>query len=100
MSDEMVNMLRYDTNKKSKGIALLFWFFLGWLGAHRFYLEKYESAIPLALLWIVGAFLFLNGFGLLLFGWLVWMFIDLVLIFDIVNKHNNKLISNLVRGEI
>ena len=30
-------MMRYDANKKSIGVSYLLWFFLGGLGAHRFY---------------------------------------------------------------
>ncbi|MCI4625274.1 MAG: TM2 domain-containing protein [Candidatus Magnetoovum sp. WYHC-5] len=54
-----------NVSEKSRTIALLLAFFLGWSGAHRFYVNK-----P-----ITGAIMLftMGGFGL-------WYFIDLVLI--------------------
>ncbi len=48
---------------KSKGIAYLLWFFLGVLGVHKFYLEKFA----------VGIIYLLTG-GLFLIGWLYDLF--------------------------
>jgi TM2 domain-containing membrane protein YozV len=45
---------------KSKGVAYLLWFFLGWLSAHRFYLGKIGSGI---LYLVTGQF-----FGI---GWII-----------------------------
>ena len=39
MSDTVV-LMQYDANKKSAVVAYLLWFFLGMLGAHRFYLSQ------------------------------------------------------------
>jgi TM2 domain-containing protein len=33
-------MMRYDANKKSMTVSYLLWFFLGMLGAHRFFLGQ------------------------------------------------------------
>lgn len=48
---------------KSKGIAYLLWFFLGVLGVHKFYLEKFA----------VGIIYLLTG-GLFLIGWIYDLF--------------------------
>jgi hypothetical protein len=38
-------MMRYDANKKSMVVSYLLWFFLGMLGAHRFFLGQKHSAV-------------------------------------------------------
>lgn len=58
---------------KSKGIAYLLWFFLGWAGIHRFYVGK-----------IVSGIIYLLTFGLLGFGW----FIDAFLLSGYVDSYN------------
>jgi len=49
---------------KSKAVAYLLWFFLGFLGVHKFYLEKIGVGI-----------LYLFTFGIFGIGWLVDLFI-------------------------
>lgn len=58
---------------KSKGIAYLLWFFLGWLGVHRFYLGKIGTGI-----------LYLFTFGVFGIGW----FVDLFLTSSMVDTYN------------
>ena len=58
---------------KSKGIAYLLWFFLGWAGIHRFYVGK-----------VVTGIIYLLTFGLLGLGW----FIDLFLLSGYVDTYN------------
>jgi TM2 domain-containing membrane protein YozV len=60
---------------KSKSVAFLLWFFLGWLSMHRFYLGKTGSGI-----------LFLLTGQLAGIGWIV----DLFLIGGMVDNYNNK----------
>ena len=60
---------------KSKTVALLLWFFLGWISAHRFYLGKTGNGI-----------LYLVTGQLIGFGWVV----DLFLIGSMVDNYNNK----------
>ncbi|MGB3796566.1 MAG: TM2 domain-containing protein [Alteraurantiacibacter sp.] len=62
--------LIFEAHRKSTGASFLLWFFLGFLGAHRFYLGHTRSAIvqllmclsvvgiiPLAFWWLIDAFL-------------------------------------------
>lgn len=58
---------------KSKGVAYLLWFFLGWAGVHRMYCGKWVSG----LIWLF-------TFGLLGVGW----FIDLFLTSGMVDMAN------------
>lgn len=60
---------------KSKLVAFLLWFFLGWLSVHRFYVGKFGSGI-----------LYLLTGQLLGIGWIV----DLFLIGTMVDNCNNK----------
>ncbi len=61
--------LIFEAHRKSTGATYLLWFFLGFLGAHRFYLGRTGSAIvqllmclsvigiiPLAFWWVIDAF--------------------------------------------
>ena len=70
-------------------VAYLLLFFLGTLGAHRFYLGRTGSAIAMLSLTLVGALLsiVLVGF-LLLFTVAVWWFVDLFLTPGMVREAN------------
>lgn len=60
-----------------RGVALLLWLLLGWVGAHRFYCGKYRSGVGMAVLGI-GA---LAGTSILVQVMAaVWWFVDLFLI--------------------
>jgi TM2 domain-containing membrane protein YozV len=69
---------------KSKLIAYLLWFFLGWLSLHRFYLGKIGSGI-----------IYLITGQLLGIGWLV----DLFLTGSMVDTYNNKTKINRLEKE-
>jgi len=60
---------------KSKTVALLLWFFLGWLSAHRFYVGKTGTGILYLVTCQLGGI-----------GWIV----DLFLIGVMVDNYNNK----------
>ena len=53
-SSDTASMMRYDANKRSVLIAYILWFFLGGLGAHRFYLGATTSALILLALTVIG----------------------------------------------
>ena len=88
-------MMQYDANKKSTLVAYLLWFFLGWFGAHRFYIGT-GTAFAILLTFLVGAALSWLGVGLLiLLIPLHWLLVDMFLIPSMVRDKNKKLIQML-----
>jgi TM2 domain-containing membrane protein YozV len=79
--------MMYDANKKSVGASYLLWFFLGYLGAHRFYLGRTGSGLVQLLLALFGWLPFLTGWALLL----VWWVVDAFLIPGIATKENMRI---------
>jgi TM2 domain-containing membrane protein YozV len=57
--------LRTDEESKAPFQAYVLWFFLGWLGAHRFYIRHSKSGLAMLLL-----SLSLVGFPISFFWWL------------------------------
>ena len=52
MSD-INRLIQYDAFKKSIGVAYLLLFLVGWLGIHRFYLDRHKTAVVMLVLsWI------------------------------------------------
>ena len=95
MSD-VDQMMHYDANKKSVGVAYLLWFFVGLFGAHRFYLdEKGTGAAMLAitLVSLVLMFAFIGFFTI--FITIIWDFVDLFLIPGMTREYNNALALRL-----
>lgn len=89
-------MMRYDANKKSMGVSYLLWFFVGMLGAHRFYNGRTGSGIAQLAIFVVGFLLTFIGIGLFVLGALgIWVLIDAFLIPSWVREHNNRLASSL-----
>ena len=80
------DMLRYDAQKKSQGVALVLWWLLGVFGGHRFYLKHTGTAVAQLLL------------ALSVVGWpvlLVWLIVDVFMIFGMVNRYNDDLINRM-----
>ncbi|CAN7311636.1 TM2 domain-containing protein [Mesorhizobium caraganae] len=73
---------RVTNEAKSAGVAYLLWFFLGGLGAHRFYFDRTGSAIGQLLLFIFGWMLLVAGGvgAILLVALGIWVLVDAVLI--------------------
>jgi TM2 domain-containing membrane protein YozV len=86
MSKDARTLLLYDANRKSALIAYILWFFLGWFGAHNFYLGRKGVGIAQVLLTIT------------VIGWFitfVWVLIDAFLIPGWVRRENNLLLMQL-----
>jgi len=84
----------YDANRKSTGVAYLLWFFLGWFGAHRFYLGQTGTAVTQLLLLLL-------GWIPMFVGWIalgIWLFVDLFLIPGIAREQNLRLADRLTLG--
>jgi len=95
-SQDAQRMMLYDANKKSVGVAYALWFFLGFVGGHRFYLNRSSSAAAMLCITIVSWFLtvILIGFvGLFAVG--IWMLIDAFTIPEWIREHNNRLVAGL-----
>ncbi len=73
-ADARAHMM-YDANKKSVGASYLLWFFLGGLGAHRFYLGSTGTAIAQLLLGLLGWIPLFLGWAVLGIWWLVDAFL-------------------------
>jgi TM2 domain-containing membrane protein YozV len=86
LSKDARTLLLYDANRKSAVIAYILWFFLGWFGAHNFYLGRKGVGIAQVLLTIS------------VIGWfitLVWVVVDAFLIPGWVRRENNLLLMQL-----
>lgn len=79
--------MMYDANKKSTGAAYVLWFFLGSLGAHRFYLGATGTAVAQLLLALLGWIPLFLGWAVL--G--IWLLVDLFLIPGIAREKNMAL---------
>jgi TM2 domain-containing membrane protein YozV len=82
-------LLLYEANKKQAVIAYALWFFVGFLGGHRFYLGRTGSAIAILIL-------SLTVVGLIITA--VWVLVDAFLIPGILREKNNELAMQLGRG--
>ncbi|MSO81320.1 MAG: TM2 domain-containing protein [Alphaproteobacteria bacterium] len=74
---------------KSMLLAYVLWFFLGYLGIHRFYLGATRSAIIILLLTILSIVLSVVGVGPLLgLVVIIWLIVDIFLISGMVRAAN------------
>ncbi|HEY1749412.1 MAG TPA: TM2 domain-containing protein [Xanthobacteraceae bacterium] len=86
LSKDARTLLLYDANRKSAVIAYILWFFLGWFGAHNFYLGRKGVGIAQVLLTIS------------VIGWFItffWVLVDAFLIPGWVRRENNLLLMQL-----
>ncbi|RWA59460.1 TM2 domain-containing protein [Mesorhizobium sp.] len=87
---------RVANEAKSAGVAYLFWFFLGALGAHRFYLGRTGTGIAELLLFIFGWMTIVAGVGaVLLLGLGIWVLVDAFLIPGMVQAHKAEVRKRL-----
>lgn len=90
---------QYDIEKKSLLVAYLLWFFLGYVGAHRFYLGRPLSGLFMLALSGIILMLTLVTFGILSFLWgvvFLWWLIDALLIPAIAAGRNNDIADRLL----
>ena len=96
---EAVQLMQYDANKKSAVVAYLLWFFIGMLGAHRFYLGLPGSGATILIITILSLLLLAAGIGAVtILISVIWVLVDLFLIPGITRKHNVALARELSGG--
>jgi TM2 domain-containing membrane protein YozV len=92
-------MIRFEAQKKSAGLAFLLCWVLGIWGAHRFYMGKPHAvtklvctliSIPLCLVLIGWVWILANG---------IWTFIDLFYISGWVKEYNTTLLKKIQSGQ-
>jgi len=71
---------------KSSGVAYLLWFFLGGIGAHRFYLGRTGSGLLYLILFVLT--ILTGGIMGIVMG--IWLLTDLFLIPGMVATHNAR----------
>lgn len=92
IKEELKTALNLAVGKKSAVIAYVLWFFLGLLGAHRFYLGKTFSAIVMLALTLIGYLTLAVGIGFIILAIVaLWWIIDAVLILLAARKANGKI---------
>lgn len=81
---------------KSALLSYVLWFFLGWLGVHKFYLQQPFQGIFYLLLFAIGSFTtpIIIGWFILAF-WLLLMIIDLFVIPLRVAQLNARLVRSV-----
>ncbi len=89
MDDNLRAQLEFEARRKSVGASYLLWFFLGFFGAHRFYLGRTGSGIAQLLLC-------LSVIGLIPLAF--WWVIDAFLIPGMAEEENMKAIEDLSGG--
>lgn len=93
-NDGVRAQLYYDAHKKSQGAAYLLWFFLGGLGAHRFYVGRAGTGVAQLLLCLFGWLPLFAG----LFALSIWWIVDAFLIPDMLRQANME-VADRVMGQ-
>jgi TM2 domain-containing membrane protein YozV len=92
---------RVTNEAKSTGAAYLLWFFLGTLGAHRFYLGRTGTAVTQLLMTIIGwltVVLVVGIFILIAVG--IWLLVDAFLIPGMIRDKQDEIRRRLERAAI
>lgn len=99
LSADAKAMMAFESAKKSAGLGYVLWFFLGWIGVHRFYLGRTGSDIAMLVITIVSWILLFVGIGLLGFAAIaIWLIVDAFLIPGIAREHNQALMQRIETG--
>ena len=85
LQSEMLVEQKVANAQKSTGVAYLLWFFLGGVGAHRFYLGKTRTAVAQLIITVIG---FFTIFPLIITG--IWVLVDAFLIPGIIRENTEK----------
>jgi len=96
--DEAHKQAIFQSRSKSSVVAYIFWFFLGTLGLHNFYLGRKGPAIAQLILGIIGWVTIWLLFGLIILIPLwIWLIVELFFIYKWVERHNLKLADQVFK---
>ena len=93
------SFMQYEATKKSDAVAFALLGFLGWAGAHRFYLGKTGSAAAMLIISVLSFFLMFVLIGVFTI-WItvIWIYVDLFLIPGMVREQNQALAVRVFVG--
>ena len=91
MTEKTVSV-QVNITGKNMVVAYLLWWFLGFAGVHRFYLNRIPTGIMQLLLFLLGWALAIVyvGFAFLAI-WGIWWLLDAFFVYRMVQKENKKL---------
>ncbi len=97
-ASDLEKRLLYEAARKSAFIAYVLWFFLGYFGAHRFYLKASYAMgmLVICLLSILLSVVAIGYIGFLVLG--VWWLIDAFLIPGMLERANIALVRQISRA--
>lgn len=92
------DLMRFELEKKSAGVALLLCWLFGVFGVHRFYLRRSHglTMLLITLLSIPLCFV-LIGFAGLIVTW-IWMVVDLFQVSVWTKEHNTAVLARIQAG--
>ncbi|MGC1302908.1 MAG: NINE protein [Caulobacteraceae bacterium] len=92
-------LMAFQAKKKSMLVSYLLWFFLGGVGAHRYYHGRVGSGVAMLGLSILGWATVVIGVGFaFLFAVGIWALVDACLIPGWVSRYNAALMAKLDSG--
>jgi TM2 domain-containing membrane protein YozV len=93
-------MIRFESEKKSAGLAFVLCWILGNFGAHRFYMKKPHAVTKLVIMLISIPLVFLFCLGYVgIFAMTIWSIVDLFYISGWVKEYNTALLTKIQSGQ-
>lgn len=93
------DLMRFENEKKSAGVALFLCWILGGFGAHRFYMGRPHGVIMLIITLISIPLCFvLIGFFSLFAVW-IWVIVDLFSVSKWAREYNTALLAKIQSGQ-
>ena len=90
MDPTLATYLRYEQHKKSLAAALLLWFFLGFVGAHRVYLRSPLGAALCAAFGVFSALFMFGIWSIFAVPWVIFWIVEAFWVIRQVDKLNEE----------
>lgn len=95
-----VEQMRLEEQKKNPVVAYILWWFLGFFGAHRFYMGK-SNAVTMLVISIVSFLTMVIVVGYIgLIAMFVWWVLDAISLHKWVKIYNLELINNYEKATV